>query len=106
MISRSIHVAANGVISFFLWLSSISLYICATSYLAIHAMLPQPVISALIFFSSTILAFSITAIGKQVKMKLKKKKKKKKKNKKEKAPDKFIIWFHSEDLLYFEKSHR
>ena len=31
IISRSIHVAANGIISFFLWLSNIPLYICATS---------------------------------------------------------------------------
>ena len=35
MMSRSIHVAANGVI-LFLWLSSISLYICTTSSLPIH----------------------------------------------------------------------
>ena len=27
IISRSIHVAANGIISFFLWLSNIKLYI-------------------------------------------------------------------------------
>ena len=33
IISRSIHVAVNGIISFFLWLSSIPLYICTTSFL-------------------------------------------------------------------------
>ena len=35
IISRSIHVAANGIISFFLWLSNIPLYICTTSSLSI-----------------------------------------------------------------------
>ena len=30
-ISKSIHVAANGIISFFLWLSNIPLYICIIS---------------------------------------------------------------------------
>ena len=37
-ISMSIYVAANGIISFFLWLSSIPLYIliCTTSSLSIH----------------------------------------------------------------------
>ena len=34
-ISRSIHVAANGIILFFLWLSNIPLYICITSSLSI-----------------------------------------------------------------------
>ena len=32
IISRSIHVAANGIILFFLWLSSIPLYICTSSF--------------------------------------------------------------------------
>ena len=36
IISRSVHVAANGIISFFLWLSNIPLPICATSSLSIH----------------------------------------------------------------------
>ena len=36
LISRSIHVAANGIILFLLWLSSISLYIHTTSCLSIH----------------------------------------------------------------------
>ena len=30
IISRSIHVAANGMIPCFLWLSSIPMHICAT----------------------------------------------------------------------------
>ena len=30
IISRSIHVAASGVISFFLWMSNIPLYVCTT----------------------------------------------------------------------------
>ena len=34
--SRSIHVAANGIIAFFLWLSNIPLYIRATSSLSIN----------------------------------------------------------------------
>ena len=34
-ISRSIHAAANGIISFFLWPSNIPLYICTTSSLSI-----------------------------------------------------------------------
>ena len=33
IISRTIHVATNSIISFFLWLSSIPLYICTTSFL-------------------------------------------------------------------------
>ena len=33
-ISRSIYVAANGVISFFLWLTNKPLYIHTTSYLS------------------------------------------------------------------------
>ena len=37
--SRSIYVAANGIISFFLWLSSISLYICSTLYIS-HLLYP------------------------------------------------------------------
>ena len=32
IISRSIHVAANGIISYFLWLSNIPQYICTTSF--------------------------------------------------------------------------
>ena len=36
IISRSIHVAINGTISFFLWLSSIPLCIYTTPYLSIH----------------------------------------------------------------------
>ena len=35
IILRSIHVAANGIISFFLWLSNIPLYIGTTSSLPI-----------------------------------------------------------------------
>ena len=35
IISRSIHVAANGIILFFLRLNNIPLYICATSSLCI-----------------------------------------------------------------------
>jgi len=31
IIFRSIHVATNGIISFFLWLSNIPLYICTLS---------------------------------------------------------------------------
>ena len=34
-ISRSIHVAANGIISFFLWLSNITFYIYAPLLLSI-----------------------------------------------------------------------
>ena len=34
IISRSIHVAANGIISFFLWLSNIPLCICTISSLS------------------------------------------------------------------------
>ena len=33
--SRSIQFAANGIVSFFLWLSNIPLYVCATSPLSI-----------------------------------------------------------------------
>ena len=29
---RSIHIAANGIISFFVWLSNIPLYICTVSF--------------------------------------------------------------------------
>ena len=36
IISGSIHVAANGIISFFLWLSSIPLYLYTTSSLSVH----------------------------------------------------------------------
>ena len=36
IISRSIHVTANGIISFFLWLSNIPFYICITFSLSIH----------------------------------------------------------------------
>ena len=36
IISRSIHVAANGIISFFLWLSNIPVCIYTTSSLSIH----------------------------------------------------------------------
>ena len=38
-ISRFIHVAANGIISFFLQLSNIPLYICTTSSLFIHLLM-------------------------------------------------------------------
>ena len=37
--SRFIYGAANGIISFFLWLSSISLYICSTLYIS-HLLYP------------------------------------------------------------------
>ena len=36
IIFGSIHVAANGIISFFLWLSNSPLYIYTTSSLSIH----------------------------------------------------------------------
>ena len=35
IVSNSIHVAANDIISVFLWLSNIPLHICTTSYLLI-----------------------------------------------------------------------
>ena len=38
-ISISIHVAANGIISFFLWLRNIPFYICTTSIYKIFATL-------------------------------------------------------------------
>ena len=34
VISRSIHVGANSIISFFLWPSNIPLYVCTTSSLS------------------------------------------------------------------------
>ena len=34
--SRSIHVAANGIISFFLWLSNIPLYMCIHTHTHTH----------------------------------------------------------------------
>ena len=34
IVSRSIHIAANSIISFFLWLSNIPLSICSTSFLS------------------------------------------------------------------------
>ena len=37
VIFRSIHLAANGIISFFLELSNIPLYVCITSSLSIHS---------------------------------------------------------------------
>ena len=46
-ISRSIPVAANGIILFFLWLSNIPLYICTTSSLSIPLLirlLPCPAV--------------------------------------------------------------
>ena len=36
IVSRSIHIAANSIISFFLWLSNIPLSICSTSFLSIY----------------------------------------------------------------------
>ena len=37
--SRFIHVATNGIISFFLWLSNIPLYICTTSSISIQLLI-------------------------------------------------------------------
>ena len=45
IISRSICVTAGGIISFFLWLSSIPLYICTTSSLATHLSMDIYVVS-------------------------------------------------------------
>ena len=39
IMSRSIHVATNGIILFFLWLNNISVYICTTSSLSIHLLM-------------------------------------------------------------------
>ena len=39
IISRCIHVAESGIISFFLWLSDIPLYIFTTSLLSIHLLM-------------------------------------------------------------------
>ena len=39
LISRPMYVAANSIISFFLWQSSISLYICSTLYIS-HLLYP------------------------------------------------------------------
>ena len=36
IISRSVHVVANGIISFFLWLSGILLFIYTTSLLSVY----------------------------------------------------------------------
>ena len=36
IISRSVHVVANGIILFFLWLSSILLFIHTTSFLSVY----------------------------------------------------------------------
>ena len=40
IISRSIHVTPNDIISFFLWLRNIPLHICSTSSLSIHPSIP------------------------------------------------------------------
>jgi len=37
--SSCIHVAANGIISFLLWLSDIMLHACTTSSLSIHLLM-------------------------------------------------------------------
>ena len=44
VISRYIHIAANSIISFFLWLSNIPLSICSTSYLSIYLSTSFPVL--------------------------------------------------------------
>ena len=44
------HVAANGIIAFFLWLNSIPLYICTTS-LSIHLSMDIQVVSMFWLFS-------------------------------------------------------
>ena len=36
IMSRSIYIAANSIISFFLWLSNIPLSVCSTSFLSIY----------------------------------------------------------------------
>ena len=45
IISRFINVAANGIISFFLWLSDSLLYICTISYLSVHLLMDISVVS-------------------------------------------------------------
>ncbi|KAB0365064.1 hypothetical protein FD754_009220, partial [Muntiacus muntjak] len=45
IISSSSHVAANGIVSFFLWLSSILLYTCITSSLSISLSMDIQVVS-------------------------------------------------------------
>ena len=47
-ISRPIHVVANGIISFFSWLSSIPLNICATTSLS--SPLPMDILVAFMFW--------------------------------------------------------
>ena len=45
IISRFINVAANGIISFFLWLSDSLLYICTIYYLSVHLLMDISVVS-------------------------------------------------------------
>ena len=45
IISSCIHVAADGIISFFLWLSGIQLYVCDTSSLSVHLWMDVQVVS-------------------------------------------------------------
>ena len=45
ILSSCLHVAANGIISFFLWLSNILLYTCATSSVSIHLLMDIETVS-------------------------------------------------------------
>ena len=49
IISRSIHIATNGLCSFFLWLNSIPLYICITSSFSIHVSMEIQVVSMYLY---------------------------------------------------------
>ena len=50
IISRSIHVATNGIyFSFFLWLNSIPLYICITSSFSTHMSMEIQVVSMYVY---------------------------------------------------------
>ena len=61
IISRSI-IAANGIISFFLWLTNISLYICATSSLSISLSMDWNFVSFLGLVSLPVLISSLKCV--------------------------------------------
>ena len=66
MVSRTIHVAAAGIISFFLWLSNIPLYICTTSSICtmpIHLLKDILVVSVLVIVISAAMNIKVKLLS-------------------------------------------
>ena len=66
IIFRAIHVAADGIISFFLWLSRIPLYVCTTSSLSIHLLMEIGIVNSVAVNTGVHISFWIVVLSRYI----------------------------------------